>query len=55
MTDFPSLVQIPSTVISSPLKGDDASLENSWVQVTSKGLKPSTLKTVENDRSNMEC
>ena len=47
MTDFSSLVQTSSTVISSPLKGDDASLENSCVRVTSKSLKPPTSKTVE--------
>jgi hypothetical protein len=38
----------------SSLKGKGDGLEKSWVNVTSAGLKPSTSKIIEDDRSNME-
>jgi len=55
LENFPSLVSQSNTLRSSPLKEVDDSLENSWVKITSKGLKPSSSENVNNDRCNLEC
>jgi hypothetical protein len=55
LENFPSLVSQSNTLTSAPLKEVDESLENSWVRITSKGLKPSSSKNVNNDRCNLEC
>lgn len=52
MEDFPSLGKQTDTLTPSPLKELD---NDSWVKITSKGLKPSTSTNVNNDRSNLEC
>jgi hypothetical protein len=43
--NFPELVSSTTTNIS-PLKGAEGVLENSWVDMASKGLKPSILNIV---------
>lgn len=55
LADFPSLVQSSDLNTSSPLKVEGVSLENSWVDIASKGLKPSTSQSGLDDRCNMEC
>jgi hypothetical protein len=55
LDNFLRLVTQPENVIASPLKEKDDELERSWVDITSKGLKPSTSQNSANDRSDLEC
>jgi len=52
MEDFPNLGKQTDTLTPSLLKELD---NDSWVKITSNGLKPSTSTNVNNDRSNLEC
>jgi hypothetical protein len=45
MDNFSELVG-STTTNTTPLKGEKGTLENSWVDITSKGLKPSIINTI---------
>lgn len=55
LEDFPCLNEGVERDNITLLREDDVSLENSWVKIASKGLKPADTSNVSNDRCNLEC
>ena len=55
MEEFSCLAQDQNTPVTYPFKDGVSELENSWIKIAKKGLKPSTSKDSFNDRCNMEC